>query len=77
MDERNATDVVASRMQKVIQGYVPSIGKQRKPVAGLGGGFQFCKLSAEPLFTADGQIRDDVTFNQLAEFVWFSETGTG
>ena len=44
---------------------------------GLGGGFQFCRLSAEPLFDADGQIRNDVKFAQLAEFVWFAETGTG
>ncbi|MGE0811464.1 MAG: site-specific DNA-methyltransferase [Immundisolibacter sp.] len=46
-------------------------------VPGLGGGFQFCRLSAEPLFDADGQIRRDVTFAQLAEFVWFLETGAG
>ncbi|MEI7844042.1 MAG: hypothetical protein WCI39_13540, partial [Gallionellaceae bacterium] len=46
-------------------------------VEGLGGGFQFCTLSKEPLFTAQGQIRADVTFGQLAEFVWFVETGTG
>lgn len=44
---------------------------------GLGGGFQFCRLSADPLFDADGQIRSDVKFAQLAEFVWFAETGTG
>ena len=44
---------------------------------GLGGGFQFCRLSGEPLFDADGQIRSDVKFAQLAEFVWFAETGTG
>ncbi len=44
---------------------------------GLGGGFQFCRLSCEPLFDADGQIRSDVKFAQLAEFVWFAETGTG
>lgn len=44
---------------------------------GLGSGFQFCHLSAEPLFTAEGQIRSDVTFAQLAEFVWFAETGSG
>lgn len=25
----------------------------------------------------DGQIRDDVHFAELAEFVWFAETGTG
>lgn len=44
---------------------------------GLGGGFQFCRLSVAPLFDADGQIRSDVKFAQLAEFVWFAETGTG
>ncbi|MFJ9994125.1 site-specific DNA-methyltransferase [Pseudomonas putida] len=44
---------------------------------GLGSGFQFCRLSEHPLFNADGQIRSDVTFAQLAEFVWFAETGTG
>ncbi|MBK9427619.1 MAG: hypothetical protein IPN63_09590 [Gammaproteobacteria bacterium] len=45
--------------------------------AGLGGGSQFCRLSAEPLFDADGQIRRDLSFAQLAEFVWFAETGAG
>lgn len=44
---------------------------------GLGGGFQFCRLSEQPLFTATGQIREDVSFAQLAEFVWFQETGVG
>ena len=74
MDEGIARDVTAERVKRVSQGYENSKGAQ---VEGLGGGFQFCKLSEEPLFTADGQIRDDVTFAQLAEFVWFSETGTG
>lgn len=77
MDERNARQVVAPRLQNVIRGYTPATGKNRKPIASLGGGFQFCRLSAEPLFDADGQIRADVTFAQLAEFVWFAETGAG
>jgi hypothetical protein len=51
--------------------------EEQKWMPGLGGGFQFCRLSAEPLFDADGQIRSDVSFAQLAEFVWFAETGTG
>ena len=55
----------------------PELVEGQKWVEGLGGGFQFCKLSAEPLFTAQGQIRSDVSFAQLAEFVWFVETGTG
>ncbi|MCW5567045.1 MAG: hypothetical protein KIS84_02315 [Dokdonella sp.] len=29
------------------------------------------------MFDADGQIRSDVKFALLAEFVWFAETGTG
>lgn len=77
MEETTATEVVAPRMKYVINGYTPATGKNRRHVPGTGGGFQFCKLSKEPLFTANGQIRDDVKFAQLAEFVWFAETGTG
>ena len=77
MDEKNATQVVAQRLKLAVSGYAPIAGKNRKQIKGLGGGFQFCKLSKEPLFAADGQIREDVTFTQLAEFVWFAETGTG
>ncbi len=74
MDEGIARDVTAERVRRVACGYENSNTEQ---IEGLGGGFQFCKLSKDPLFTADGQIREDVTFAQLAEFVWFSETGTG
>jgi site-specific DNA-methyltransferase (adenine-specific)/adenine-specific DNA-methyltransferase len=74
MDEGIAQNVTAERVRRVAQGYTNAKGQE---VAGLGGGFQFCRLSAEPLFDADGQIRSDVTFAQLAEFVWFAETGTG
>jgi len=74
MNEGIAQNVTAERVKRVVQGYTNAKGQA---VAGLGGGFQFCRLSAEPLFTADGQIRPDVTFAQLAEFVWFAETGTG
>jgi hypothetical protein len=76
MDAGIATDVTAERVRRVAKGYVNSKGVA---VDGLvpAGGFQFCRLSAEPLFTAEGQIRADVKFAQLAEFVWFAETGTG
>lgn len=74
MDPKIARDVTAERVKRVAQGYTNAKGEE---VAGLGGGFQFCKLSDEPLFTAEGQVRDDVTFAQLAEFVWFVETGSG
>jgi site-specific DNA-methyltransferase (adenine-specific)/adenine-specific DNA-methyltransferase len=69
-----ASTITAGRAKRAITGYTTAKGQT---VEGLGGGFQFCRLSAEPLFDADGQIRSDVKFAQLAEFVWFAETGTG
>lgn len=72
-----ARNKTRERVRKAIEGYTPLAGKKRVPVDALGGSFQFCRLSAEPLFDADGQIRNDVKFAQLAEFVWFAETGTG
>ncbi|MDP1606120.1 MAG: site-specific DNA-methyltransferase [Rhodocyclaceae bacterium] len=74
MDDNIARNVTAERVKRVATGYTNAKGIT---VQGLGGGFQFCRLSAEPLFTAEGQIRSDVTFAQLAEFVWFAETGSG
>ena len=74
MDGKIAEDVTTQRVRRVAGGYTNAKGQA---VAGLGGGFQFCRLSAEPLFDADGQVRSDVSFAQLAEFVWFAETGTG
>ena len=72
MDDGIAKNVTAGRMNRVVTGYTNAKGNV---VEGLGGGFQFCRLSAEPLFEASGQIRPDVRFGQLAEFVWFAETG--
>lgn len=63
------------RLKKVVEGEQGGISKAVNWSGG--GGFQYCRLSNEPLFTADGQIRHDVKFPQLAEFVWFKETGTG
>jgi hypothetical protein len=74
MDANIAENVTTERVRRVVEGYDNLNGEH---VAGLGGGFQFCHLSAEPLFDASGQIRGDVSFAQLAEFVWFKETGTG
>jgi len=74
MEEKIAQDITAERVRRVAGGYTNAKGEA---VAGLGGGFQFCRLSEEPLFNEFGDIRDDVTFAQLADFVWFAETGTG
>ncbi|HMT93749.1 site-specific DNA-methyltransferase [uncultured Thiothrix sp.] len=74
MDNTIAQTVTAERVRRVSQGYTSA---KDKTVDGLGSGFQFYQLSSEPLFAADGKVRPDVTFRQLAEFVWFTETGTG
>ncbi len=67
-DEVGHSDESRKEVQDIAKGNV---------IEALGSGFQFCRLSAEPLFTADGRIRPDVSFAQLAELVWFAETGTG
>jgi len=74
MDGNIAKNVTAERIKRVASGYTTAKGQE---IEGLGGGFQFFSLSSQPLFDADGQIRRDVSFAQLAEFVWFAETGTG
>jgi len=77
MDGNIAKNVTAERVKRVSQGYTNAKGDTAPGLSPAGGGFQFCTLSKEPLFTPQGQIRDDVTFAQLAEFVWFAETGSG
>lgn len=77
MDDNIAKNVTAERVRRVSQGYTNAKGEAVPGLSPAGAGFQFCTLSAEPLFTPQGHIRDDVTFAQLAEFVWFAETGSG
>jgi adenine-specific DNA-methyltransferase len=61
------------RLKKVIDGEQGGISE----AAGWkgGGGFRFYKLGNE-VFDSDGHIRQDITFNQLAAHVYFSETKT-
>lgn len=74
MDGEIAQNVAAERLKRVSQGFCNAKGVE---IAGLGGGFQYCRLSSEPLFTPGGQIREDVSFQDLAAFVWLKETGQG
>lgn len=73
MDEGIARNVTAERVRRVAQGYANAKGEQ---VEGLGGGFQFCKLG-KALFDPRGHIDKHVRFAELANFVWFMETGMG
>lgn len=61
-----AKDIVAERLRRVIAGY--------SDTPGLGGGFRYCELGPS-LFGADGRIRDEVSFEELARHVFFTETG--
>ncbi len=73
MDEGIAETVTAERLRRVIHGYDKG-GDASKPVAGLGGGFRFCRLGV-PLFDEYGDIAEEVTFPDLAAHIFFSETG--
>jgi adenine-specific DNA-methyltransferase len=75
IDDNIAQNITAERVKRVVKGY--SYKDQRdneKQEEGLGGGFRYCELG-ETLFDANGQIRGEVTFEDLARHVYFSETG--
>lgn len=75
LEENIAKNVTAERIKRIATGY--EIRKQNgsaEKVKGLGGGFRFCQL-AEPLFDQYGNVREGVTFKQLAYHIFFSETG--
>mgnify|MGYP003606408268 CR=1 FL=1 len=71
MEPPIARNVTAERVRRVAEGYTNVKGE---PVAGLGGGFRYCELG-EPVFDEYRQIRDTVSFADLARHVYFSETG--
>ena len=75
MDENISKNITAERLKRVSQGYEWKDQKgNKKKEEGLGGGFRFCALG-ETLFDADGQIRREVSFEDLARHVYFTETG--
>ncbi len=66
MEEKIARDITAERLKRVIKGYGDT--------PGLGGGFRFCTLGPT-LFNEKGEIREEVKFPDLAQHVFFTETG--
>ncbi|MFZ1507859.1 MAG: site-specific DNA-methyltransferase [Anaerolineae bacterium] len=71
MDPKICREIATERVRRVAQGYTNAKGEH---IASLGGGFRYCTLG-EPLFDADGKIRETVTFEALARHVYFTETG--
>lgn len=47
----------------------------RKVISESGGDFEFCKLE-KALFNERGQINEDCTYNELATYIYFTETQT-
>jgi len=74
LEEEVALTRTAPRMSNVINGYTDTNGNTQQ---GLGGGFQYCRLSEKTLFDSTGKVAEHIKFADLAEFVWFIETGTG
>jgi site-specific DNA-methyltransferase (adenine-specific)/adenine-specific DNA-methyltransferase len=71
MEPDIARDITAERVRRVAQGHKNGKGNE---VEGLGGGFRYCELG-EPLFDAEGSIRDTVSYSDLARHVYFTEMG--
>jgi adenine-specific DNA-methyltransferase len=71
MEQKIAREVAAVRVRRSAEGHTTSDGEL---VPGVGGGFRYCRLG-DPLFDQTGNIRDSVSFGQLARHVYFTETG--
>jgi site-specific DNA-methyltransferase (adenine-specific)/adenine-specific DNA-methyltransferase len=76
LDATIAKNITAERMKRVIQGYTyHGQNGGEKSVAGLGSGFRYCELGVT-LFDPTGQIRPEVKYEDLAQHVYFIETGS-
>lgn len=75
LDTNIAPTITAERLKRAVQGYTYNDQKGNgKTEAGLGGGFRFCELGAT-LFDPTGKIRPEVSYQDLAQHVYFIETG--
>ena len=63
LEDKVAKDITAERVKRSIKKY------------GYNDGFEYCELD-KPLFDENGQINKDCTFEQLANYIYFTETNT-
>ncbi len=63
MEDKVAKDITAERIKRAIKKY------------NYKDGFEYCELD-KPLFNEEGQIEDDCSFEQLATYIYFTETNT-
>jgi site-specific DNA-methyltransferase (adenine-specific)/adenine-specific DNA-methyltransferase len=71
MDTNICRNVTAERLRRVCTGYKKADGLE---IEGLGDGFRYAALD-DPLFDERGNIRNTVSFADLARHVYFTETG--
>lgn len=76
LEKNIAKNITAERVRRVARGYSYKTGKGKVvKVPGLGGGFEYVELG-EPLFDKDGMISKAVSFEDMARYVYFTETRT-
>jgi len=76
MEKEICRDITSERIRRVAKGYsYKKNGGEAVRVAGLGGGFEYVELG-EPLFNNDGMINEAVSFEDMARYVFFTETHT-
>jgi adenine specific DNA methylase Mod len=63
LEDKVAKDITAERVKRAIEKY------------SYKDGFEFCELD-KPLFNENGQIEQECTFEQLATYIYFTETNT-
>ena len=63
LEDKVAKDITAERVKRSIEKY------------DYKDGFEFCELD-KPLFNQEGQIEQECTFEQLATYIYFTETNT-
>ena len=66
-------NITSERIKKIIEGYKTK--KHNKKITGFGGGFQYAVLDKR-LFNSDGRINETCTFEELASYIYFTETKT-
>lgn len=76
MEKNIAKNITAERVKRVAKGYsYKKNGGEIVKIAGLGGGFEYVELG-EPLFDKDGMINKAVSFEDMARYIYFTETKT-
>lgn len=66
IDEKISKPITVERIKRAVNGY--------GDIVGLNSGFRFCELGT-PLFDPNRQIQEEVKYNDLAQHIYFIETG--